>query len=137
MADGSARRVVCARRATVVGEAIVRACGADAVQYVLIYRATRHRDVIAPVLRQIHCTRPRRTDDMASPTTVGSTGRTPRAGASPSAISGAMIAGMTMETAIPLPRSSLLAIRIRPTTACLVASMLHPSDAILPATEPG
>src|SRR6476619_2018815 len=82
--------------------------------------------------------RPRRTArTMASPTTVGSTGRTPRAEPSPSAISVAMIAGMTMETAIPLPRSSPRSDSLSPTTACLVAEYVAPpGDAILPATEP-
>src|SRR6476660_958707 len=81
--------------------------------------------------------RPRRTArTMASPTTVGSTGRTPRAEPSPSAISVAMIAGMTMETAIPLPRSSPRSDSLSPTTACLVAEYVAPpGDAILPATE--
>src|SRR5258707_1093304 len=73
---------------------------------------------------------------MASPTTVGSTGRTPRAEPSPSAISVAMIAGMTMETAIPLPRTSPRSDSLRPTTACLVAEYVAPpGEAILPPIE--
>jgi hypothetical protein len=80
--------------------------------------------------------RPRSTArTMASPTTVGSTGRT-RAEPSPSAISVAMIAGMTTVTAMSLPRSSPRSDSLSPMTACLVAEYVAPpGDAILPATE--